>query len=174
MVEMMLNSYHHAYGLDFVAFRYFNACGADSQARHGQRDGATHIIARVLESIYSNSEFTLNGTDFPTKDGTCIRDYVHVEDIANSHVLAVGSTIPAGTYNLGNNIGTSNQQIIEIAQHVTGKTIKVKPGPQRAGDPAHLTASSEKFDKVAGNWKKFNLEDMVTHAWAWQQARSAK
>ena len=92
MVEQILESYHRAYGLDYVAFRYFNACGADSQARHGQEPGATHIIARVLESIRDRTEFVLNGIDYPTPDGTCVRDYVHVEDIARAHVMALDSS----------------------------------------------------------------------------------
>ena len=86
MIEWMLKAYHNAYGLDYVAFRYFNACGADSQGRHGQAAGATHIIARVLESIRDNVHFTLNGIDFPTNNGTCIREYVNVEDRADAHV----------------------------------------------------------------------------------------
>jgi UDP-glucose 4-epimerase len=87
MVEQILASYHRAYGLDYVAFRYFNACGADPEGRHGQEPGATHIIARVLESTRDGKEFVLNGIDYPTEDGTCVRDYVHVADIAQAHTL---------------------------------------------------------------------------------------
>jgi UDP-glucose 4-epimerase len=89
MVEMMLEAYHRAYGLNYVAFRYFNACGADMQARHGQEPGATHIIARVLESFETSKEFTFNGITIHTEDGTCVRDYVHVQDIARCTCMCV-------------------------------------------------------------------------------------
>ena len=168
MVEMILESYHRAYGLDYVAFRYFNACGADSQGRHGQEPGATHIIARVLESIRDNTEFVLNGIDYPTPDGTCVRDYVHVEDIARAHVMALDSKVTAGVYNLGSNNGTSNREIIDTAQQVTGSATVVQLGQTRPGDPPILTASAAKFDTVTGSaWRKHDLHDMISHAWAW-------
>ena len=167
MVEWMLKAYHSAYGLDYIAFRYFNACGADSQGRHGQAAGATHIIARVLESIRNNVHFTLNGIDFPTNDGTCIRDYVHVEDIANAHVMACKSNIPFGVYNLGTNSGHSNQEIITTAEQVTGQRVNLGVGSARPGDPAMLTADANKFIGTSG-WKpQFNLEEIITHAWTW-------
>jgi len=167
MIDMMLESYRRAYGLDYVSFRYFNACGADPRARHGQEPGATHIIARVLESIRDDQEFTLYGDNYPTADGTCIRDYVHVDDIARAHVLALDQTIPAGIYNLGSNTGTSNREIIAAAERITGKTLKFTIGEQRVGDPPMLTASADKFNAVAGTWQLHNLDDMIRHAWAW-------
>lgn len=167
MVEMILESYHRAYGLDYVAFRYFNACGADSQARHGQEPGATHIIARVLESVRDGKEFVLNGNTYPTPDGTCVRDYVHVEDIARAHVLALYHKVPSGVYNLGSSKGTSNQEIIDAAARITGKTVNVVAGNQRAGDPPVLTADSAKFNLVAGAWQHHNLDTMIQHAWNW-------
>lgn len=167
MIEQMLESYHRAYGLDYVAFRYFNACGADSQGRHGQAPGATHVIARVLESIRDNQEFTLYGDNYPTADGTCVRDYVHVEDIGRAHLLALQPSIPAGIYNLGSNAGTSNREIIAAAESATGQQIKVVLGPQRAGDPPALTASAAKFDSVAGAWRHYDTKAMLAHAWAW-------
>jgi UDP-glucose 4-epimerase len=167
MTEMILASYHRAYKLDYVAFRYFNACGADSQARHGQEPGATHIIARVLESIRDSKEFVLNGIDYPTPDGTCVRDYVHVEDIARAHVMAVDQAVPAGVYNLGSNTGTSNREIIDTAQQVTGSAVVIQVGKKRVGDPPVLTASAAKFELVAGSWKQYSLTDMIRHAWAW-------
>lgn len=168
MIEWMLRSYQRAYGLDYVAFRYFNACGADSQARHGQRPGATHIIARVLEALRDNSgEFVLNGTDFETEDGTCVRDYVHVEDLADAHIQAMDSQIPAGVYNLGTNTGYSNLQIIHGAIGVTQQDLSYSTGPRREGDPAMLTADASKFMSVS-SWKpKWGLEDILKHAWAW-------
>jgi UDP-glucose 4-epimerase len=167
MTEMMLESYHRAYNLNYVAFRYFNACGADSRARHGQELGATHIIARVLEALRDDREFTLNGVDFDTPDGTCIRDYVHVEDIARAHALAISQDVPAGIYNLGNNHGTSNREIIAAAERITGKKLKVVLGDARPGDPAMLTASAAKFGMVAKDWRHYELDDMIRHAWAW-------
>ena len=167
MVEQILESYHQAYGLDYVAFRYFNACGADSQSRHGQEPGATHIIARVLESIRDTKDFVLNGIDYPTPDGTCVRDYVHVEDIARAHVMALDSKVTAGVYNLGSNTGTSNREIIDAAQQVTGNAVIIQLGEPRLGDPPMLTASAAKFGMVAGTWKHHDLDDMIRHAWAW-------
>jgi UDP-glucose 4-epimerase len=174
MIEMMLQSYHKAYGLDYVAFRYFNACGADSQGRHGQEPGATHIIARVLESIRDNKEFVLNGIDYPTPDGTCVRDYVHVEDIARAHVLALDSNIAAGVYNLGSNTGTSNREIIDAAQQITGSAAVIQLGKPRHGDPPVLTASAAKFGMAAGSWKLYELDDMIQHAWAWYVRQNKK
>jgi UDP-glucose 4-epimerase len=167
-VEWMLESYQRAYGLSYVAFRYFNACGADSQARHGQEPGATHIIARVLESVRDHTEFTINGVEYPTADGTCVRDYVHVEDIARAHVAALdNATVPSGVYNLGSTSGHSNRQIVSAATEVTGQTVDVQLGEPRAGDPAVLTADSSKFDQLVPNWRRYNLRDMIAHAWAW-------
>ena len=169
MVEQILESYHQAYGLDYVAFRYFNACGADSRGRHGQEPGATHIIARVLESIRDNTEFVLNGIDYPTPDGTCVRDYVHVEDIARAHVMALDAKVTAGVYNLGSNTGTSNREIIDAAQQTTGSAAVIQLGKPRPGDPPMLTASAAKFGMVAGTWQHHELHDMISSAWAWYQ-----
>jgi len=167
MVERIMAAYHTAYGLDYVAFRYFNACGADSRARHGQTADATHIIARVLEAIRDDQEFTLNGVDFATPDGTCVRDYVHVEDIARAHVMALDAEIPADVYNLGNNVGVSNKEIIAAAERVTGRKLKVVMGAARPGDPAVLTASADKFNRVGEGWRQFDLDHMIQHAWNW-------
>jgi UDP-glucose 4-epimerase len=167
MIEWMLKSYKHAYNLDFVAFRYFNACGADSQARHGQKSGATHIIARVLESIRTNKEFMLNGDDYDTEDGTCVRDYVHVEDIADAHIAAMSQNIPSDIYNLGTKCGISNKEVIAMAQQVTARTVAISVGPRRHGDPAILTASSDRWQTVSNTRPRFTLNDMVAHAWNW-------
>ena len=171
MVEQILESYHRAYGLDYVAFRYFNACGADSQARHGQEPGATHIIARVLESIRDNAPFTLNGTDYLTPDGTCIRDYIHVEDLVDAHILACDRQIPAAIYNLGTNTGHSNREIINMAEQVTGQRANLQVGSARLGDPAMLTANADKFAKVSDWRPQYRLEDIIRHAWAWYSTK---
>lgn len=166
MVEQIMQSYHRAYGLDYVAFRYFNACGADPQARHGQEPGATHIIARVLESIRDGQEFTLNGNNYSTADGTCVRDYVHVDDIARAHVLALSDVVSSGIYNLGSNTGTSNHEIIVAAERITGQQVKVALGARREGDPDTLTASADKFNQLV-NWRHYELDEMIQHAWTW-------
>jgi UDP-glucose 4-epimerase len=167
MIDMMLESYHRAYGLDYVSFRYFNACGADPQGRHGQEPGATHVIARLLEATRDQGTFKIYGVDYPTSDGTCVRDYVHVDDIARAHALALYHKIPAGVYNLGSNSGTSVKQIVERAQAVTGKIPTIQFGAARAGDPPELTASANKFNLVAGAWRHHDLDAMIQHAWAW-------
>ena len=167
MIEMILKSYHRAYNLDYVAFRYFNACGADSQGRHGQEPGATHIIARVLESLRDGTEFVLNGTDYETEDGTCVRDYVHVEDIAQAHLLAVTTQLSSDIYNLGSSQGTSNSEIVKAAMRITDKKLTFTTGNRRPGDPAVLTASADKFSQAAGSWRKYDINDMISHAWSW-------
>jgi len=167
MIEMMLRSYQQAYGMDYVAFRYFNACGADPRVRHGQEPNATHIIARVLESIRDNTSFTLYGDNYPTPDGTCVRDYVHVADIAQAHVMAVDRTVPSSVYNLGTSHGASNREIIAMADRVTGKPVEVRVGAIRAGDPGVLTATASLFNNTTTWIPQYDLEEMVQHAWAW-------
>lgn len=167
MIEWMLKAYRQAYGVDFVAFRYFNACGADSQGRHGQRPGATHIIARVLESLRDNKEFTLYGEDYDTADGTCVRDYVHVEDIADAHVRAIDQDVLCDIYNLGTKKGASNREIISAAERITGQSVRCLIGPKRKGDPATLTADAAKFHNISGWQPKFTLDEQISHAWNW-------
>jgi len=167
MIDMMLESYHKAYGLDYVSFRYFNACGADPQGRHGQEPGATHLIAKFLEAARDESTFEVYGMDYLTADGTCVRDYVHVEDIARAHALALYHKIPAGVYNLGSNQGHSVQQVILRATEITNKRPNIHISVARPGDPAMLTASSAKFGLVAGAWRHHDLDAMIQHAWNW-------
>ena len=167
MIDMMLESYHRAYGLNYVSFRYFNACGADPKGRHGQEPGATHLIAKLLEATRDDGQFRIYGDDYPTADGTCIRDYVHVEDIARAHALALDLKIPAGIYNLGSNSGTSVKQIMDRARKIIGKMPYIGVEARRAGDPPELTATSKKFDLVAGAWRHHDLDAMIQHAWAW-------
>ena len=167
MIDMILESYRVAYSLDYVSFRYFNACGADPQGRHGQEPGATHLIARYLEATRDDGQFKIYGDDYPTADGTCVRDYVHVEDIARAHALALHHKIPAGVYNLGSNSGTSVKQVMEQARTIIGKMPNIGTEARREGDPAVLTANPVKFDLVAGAWRHYGLDDMIQHAWAW-------
>ena len=168
MVEQILESYHKAYGLDYVTFRYFNACGADPEGRHGQEPKATHLIARLLEATRDNENFKIHGVDYPTNDGTCVRDYVHVDDIAYAHILALDPRIESGVYNLAEGTGTSVKQIIERVMTVTGKQPDIEFGVARPGDPAMLTASADKFDRAVGTkWRTYNLTDVINHAWSW-------
>ena len=167
MIDMMLESYRRAYNLDYVSFRYFNACGADPQGRHGQEPGATHLIAKYLEATRDDGNFKIYGMDYPTADGTCIRDYVHVDDIARAHALALHHKIPAGVYNLGSSQGTSVKQVMDRARTIIGKMPYIGVEEKRAGDPPELTASSAKFDLVAGAWRHHDLDAMIQHAWNW-------
>jgi len=168
MIDWMLQSYQRAYGMDFVSFRYFNACGADSLIRHGQAPGATHIIARVLEAMRDNTgAFVLNGADFETEDGTCVRDYIHVEDLATAHISAMDHVVPSGIYNLGTNKGHSNLEIIRSAVSISKQHLEYHVGPRREGDPAILTADSSKFQSVCAWRPQFVLDDIINHAWLW-------
>lgn len=167
MIEIMLSSYFRAYGLQPVMFRYFNACGADPLGRHGQAAGATHIIARALESLINQTNFVLNGDQYPTPDGTCIRDYVHVSDIASAHVAALDASVPTGVYNLSTNCGTSNKEIIDLVEKITGEKINLSIGQPRDGDPAVLTARADRFESICPGWRNYSLEDMIKHAWTW-------
>lgn len=167
MIEWMLASYARAYGLRYVSFRYFNACGADVSARHGQTPGATHIIARVLESLREDRPFQLYGDNYPTADGTCVRDYVHVEDLAHAHVLAADAQVPTGAYNLGTGRGVSNRQIMQAAERITGRTLQYTVQPVRPGDPAVLTADSVRFAEATGWRAQHDLDSIMQHAWNW-------
>jgi UDP-glucose 4-epimerase len=121
----------------------------------------------VLESIRDGQEFVLNGIDYPTPDGTCVRDYVHVEDIARAHVLALDRRVEPGVYNLGTSQGVSNREIIDAAQQATGTAVVIRVGDKRAGDPPVLTASADKFNRYTTEWRRHNLDDIIKHAWAW-------
>ena len=166
-IEWMLNAYNRAYNLDYVAFRYFNAAGADTQQRHGQEPGDTHIIARVLESIKNKTDFVLYGNNYETPDGTCIRDYIHVDDVASAHIAAFDQKIPSGIYNLGTNRGVSNMEILSKAAEVTGVTFPITVKDKRPGDPEMLVGEADKFQKASGWQSKYTLTDIISHAWTW-------
>lgn len=166
MIEMMLNAYAQAYNLDVVMLRYFNVCGADPQGRHGQEPGATHIIARVLESIRDGESFTLFGNDYPTPDGTCIRDQVHVQDVARLHLKAVSKEFVPAIYNVCATGGTSNREVITAAERITGQRLDLQEKPRRAGDPSRLIGSWERL-KNQGWQPEHGLDAMIQHAWNW-------
>jgi UDP-glucose 4-epimerase len=166
MCEFMIQSYARAYDLSAVMFRYFNVCGADPQTRHGQAPEGTHIIARVLESIRDGGEFRLNGDDYDTPDGTCVRDHVHVQDVARLHELACEKSFEPGVYNVGIEHGASNREIIDLAQEITGLSLNHTTGPRRPGDPSRLLASTQRL-RNQGWQPTLDLRDMIQHAWRW-------
>jgi UDP-glucose-4-epimerase GalE len=180
MAEQVLRDCAKAHGFKTVALRYFNACGADSKVRHGQLKAATHVIARIMETIVNKGVFTLNGTDYATHDGTCVRDYLHVEDIAEAHYLATKycETVDKGTsveLNLGTGKGVSIRDIINSVERITGRMVLVHNGPARSGDPATLVAYADKAKKTMG-WKpeKSGIDNIVRTAWAWYNSAEYK
>jgi len=168
MFEQILADYARAYGIKYTAFRFFNVCGADPQGRHGQEKAATHIIARYLESVINQKEFVVNGDDFATPDGTCVRDYIHVADIASAIRVAIEEGL-CGVYNIGTNQGASNLDVVKIAEQVTGTHWPPKFGPRREGDPALLTASANKLMRDSSWRPRYDLYEMIEHAWEWYQ-----
>jgi UDP-glucose 4-epimerase len=173
--EVTLRYYASAYGLGYAALRYFNAAGAAPDARIGEdHKPETHLVPVVLQAALGQREaVSVFGTDYPTPDGTCIRDYVHVYDLAQAHILAMQAIEPGKglTFNLGNGAGYSVREVIETARRVTGHAIPVKEGPRRAGDPPSLVASSERIIKELG-WKpKFPaIETIIETAWRWHKS----
>lgn len=174
--EFLLHDYGNAYGFDTVCFRYFNAAGA-YKGELGQEPNATHIVARVLEASIEGRAFTINGSDFDTDDGTCVRDYVHVWDIAVAHLRAVAfldrlanngdRTCVQEVFNLGTNTGISNKQIVDYVVEKYGIPF-VNYGPTRAGDPATLIADATDARTWLG-WEPVNssLESIVDSAYKW-------
>ncbi|MEN6355741.1 MAG: UDP-glucose 4-epimerase GalE [Armatimonadota bacterium] len=173
MLEEILKEYERAYGLRSISFRYFNASGADPSGLIGEdHKPEHHIIPLVLEVASGKREkFSMFGTDWPTPDGTCIRDYVHVTDLAQAHVLgleALRNGKQTSVYNLGNGSGYSNREVIATAEQVTGKKINVVDAPRRPGDPAVLVASSKKIMSELGWSPKYpELKTIIETAWNW-------
>ncbi len=167
MFEKMLNWYRQLHGLEFVAFRYFNAAGASEKLGEHHRT-ETHLIPNVLKvPLGQASHCEIYGTDYPTPDGTCIRDYIHIIDLAQAHILALAPG-KQGFYNLGNGDGYSVRQVIQMCEKVTGQKITAVEKPRRPGDPPKLVASAAKAIRDLG-WKpKYpKLQDIVATAWAW-------
>jgi UDP-glucose 4-epimerase len=172
-IERALGWYTQAYGLRFAALRYFNAAGATVALGEDHRP-ETHLIPRVLDAALDPSnEFVIYGEDYPTPDGTCLRDYVHVLDIARAHILALRKLGKAqsAAYNVGLGKGYSIREVLQTAEEVTRRKINVQAGPRRAGDPARLVASPEKITNELG-WKPRNSElvKIIRSAWQWRQA----
>jgi len=170
MVEKMLNWYQQIHGLEFVAFRYFNAAGAS--ARFGEHHRVeTHLIPNVFKVALGQApQCEIYGTDYPTPDGTCIRDYIHVVDLAEAHILALAPG-KHGFYNLGNGDGYSVREVIQTVEKITGQKIPVVEKPRRPGDPPRLVAAAEKARRELGWQPKYpKLEEIVRTAWAWHKA----
>lgn len=177
VVERMLEDFHKAYGWEYVAFRYFNAAGASSDGLMGEdHDPEPHLIPLVLyAALGKRDSVSILGDDYPTPDGTCIRDYIHVEDLAQAHLLGLEYLLKGGksdVFNLGNGNGFSVKEVIEAAKRVTGKDFTVKKAPRRPGDPPMLVGSSEKARQVL-NWQPQypEIETIIRHAWLWHQSR---
>jgi UDP-glucose 4-epimerase len=167
MFEKILNWYQEIHGLEFVAFRYFNAAGASAKFGEHHRI-ESHLIPNVLKVALGQSEqCEIFGTDYPTPDGTCIRDYIHIADLAQAHLLAMEPG-RRGFFNLGNGDGYSVREVIQMCRKVSGKTIKAVEKPRRPGDPPRLLAAAEKAKRELGWQPKFpTLEQIVSTAWAW-------
>ena len=173
MIELMLTDMCRAYGMRAMSLRYFNACGADVDAGAlGQAPGATHIIARLLESIRDRKQFVLYGNDYDTPDGSCIRDYVHVDDLAHAHMLAIEYLISFDqaehlVLNLGSGRGYSNVDVIAAVARFIGP-VDLLESARRPGDPARLVASNDLAKTYLG-WSPFHsdLETIINSAWKW-------
>jgi len=180
LVEHILRWFHQLHGLRYAALRYFNVAGA-LPGRGEAHEPETHIIPLVLDAAMGRrASISIFGDDYPTPDGSCIRDYIHVADLAAAHILALEALMddekPSSIIcNLGNGNGFSVKQLIEAAEKVTGQTIPVEIKPRRAGDPARLVASSERAHEVLG-WKPAvpEIADILASAWEWHQQRYAK
>lgn len=174
-MEKMFKWIGKAHGLRYVSLRYFNACGAHVSGKIGEdHNPESHLIPLILQVPNGKREFiSIFGEDYQTKDGTCIRDYIHVTDLAQAHILAVKYLQNGGKsdiFNLGNGIGFSVKEVIETARKVTQNAIPAKVTPRRAGDPAKLIASSDKAKKVLG-WKPQHaeLDEIISTAWNWHK-----
>ena len=174
MVETMLRDFEAAYGLRWTALRYFNAAGADVSAKIGEHHvPESHLLPRVLDAALDDRPIQVYGTDYPTPDGTCIRDYIHVSDLARAHVLALQHLLEGrrgGAFNLGQGQGYSVMEVVRKATEITGKKIRVLVADRRPGDPPVLIASNQKARREIG-WtpQHSSLENIITSAWEWHQ-----
>jgi UDP-glucose-4-epimerase GalE len=174
-VERALADYAAAYGWGYAALRYFNAAGASSHADIGEdHDPETHLLPLVLQTVLGQRpHIEVFGTDYDTPDGTCVRDYVHVDDLATAHLLALEHLSPGKElrYNVGTGRGYSVREVIRAAEKVTGKQVPVREGPRRPGDPSVLVASAEKIRRELGWEPSYNeLQPILETAWRWHRA----
>lgn len=177
MIETVLKDYDRAYGLKYVALRYFNASGSDNAANIGESHGIeTHLIPLVLKAaLGKNKNLKIFGDDYETPDGTCIRDYIHVNDLAKAHRLAIEKlfkTSQSDFYNLGTGKGFSVKEIIDVSEKITGKEILAEIAPKREGDPPILVASNEKAKNELGWIPEYtDIEKIIESAWFWEKNR---
>jgi UDP-glucose 4-epimerase len=177
MVERILSDFDVAYGLKSVRFRYFNAAGANPDCLLGEdHNPETHLIPLVLlTALGKRKSISIFGTDYPTPDGTCIRDYIHVNDLADAHILGLEYLLKGGdseVFNLGNGQGFSVREVIAAAEQVTGLPIAIEESDRRPGDPPSLIGSGEKARKILGWQPNYpSIKDIVSHAWQWHQKR---
>ena len=177
MIETMLADHAKATDLRYIALRYFNACGAHSSGDIGEiHEPEAHLIPNILKVLTGEKkELQIFGDDYDTPDGTCVRDYVHVEDLAEAHLLALEylkKGKKSDAFNLGSGTGYSVKEIVHMVEKITGKKVKFKIAPRRPGDPARLIATSAKAGKVLGWRPKKSLEDIVRSAWSWESKKS--
>src|SRR5579864_2697370 len=176
MVEKILGWLAPYRGLRSIALRYFNACGSDPESGLGEEhDPETHLIPLLLRAVVTDKPVTIFGDDYDTPDGTCVRDYIHVTDLAEAHVLAVEKLLaggPSDAFNVGTGTGHSVMEVLRAVEEVTGRTVPYEIGPRRAGDPPVLVANSDKLKRTLG-WKpRFpELTDIVTTAWQFEKNR---
>ena len=167
--EKILRWYDEIYGLKFVCLRYFNACGASAKFGEDHRP-ETHLIPTVLQvALGAKPSVEIYGSDYDTSDGTCIRDYIHILDLAEAHILALGATA-SGCYNLGTGGGSSVREVIDACRRITGRKIETMEKPRRPGDPPRLIASSDKIKKELDWRPQFqSLDAIIESAWKWHQ-----
>lgn len=174
MVEKIMDDYDRAYGLKSVRLRYFNVAGADSMTLIGENHSIeTHLIPNILKSTFDKGRtFEMYGDDYDTKDGTCVRDYINIEDLVSAHLAALKYLSDGGEtnfFNLGTNDGNSVKEVFEACEHVTGQTIPVKVMPRRPGDPAVLIADNKKAKKFL-NWiPQKSLQESIKTSYAWEE-----
>jgi UDP-glucose 4-epimerase len=177
MVEKILSWYHKIHGINYAALRYFNACGAALDGTRGEdHKPETHLIPNVMKSLMENRPFELFGTDYKTSDGTCIRDYIHVLDLVDAHILALEKIMKESggyTYNVGTGKGYSNREIISKIEEVTGQKVEIIEKPRRAGDADELVADVAKIKSELGfNPQYSDLQIIVESAWKWHSKGS--
>lgn len=175
--EILLQDYHRAYNINSVSFRYFNAVGALDQGTIGQEPNATHLIARLVESVLNNTVFELYGDDWPTHDKTCVRDYVHVSDIAAAHIKGIEwlkLNSGAEVYNIGSGTGYSVKEVIAAVERVTGHTVTKSVTSRRSGDPAWLIANTARIKHDLGWVATKTLDQIVADAYRWYNSTSFK
>jgi UDP-glucose 4-epimerase len=171
MIERILADYENAYGFRWIALRYFNAAGAAGEIGESHNP-ETHLIPLVLQAIKESKPVTVFGSDYDTPDGTCIRDYIHVNDLANAHRLSLEKLgVYKGALNLGTGIGKSVKEIITAAEKASGKKCPVKYTGRRDGDPAKLFAANSKAKEILGWIPKCGIEEIITSAWEWEQKK---